>query len=231
MPLPIAWYLLAVCQVLHLETFVFLLSTKIGFRMKVTPKIPKLIVRHFLRGVHCFPTRYTEYESWKIKPLGHHENYIVFNSKKYAYFTTKVSKLVLWVLKLYSLIRLVAERQRWKNAAGIIPITNPTSTIIFKGLLAIKTRNAICFSPHPSTVKVCAQTMGLIARNVVHSIILDGNAISLILVYVHLYVHEFTSRVLSVALMHSLNQIFCFRWYTSWVTPNIIYSYHETSYL
>ncbi len=33
--------------------------------------------------------------------------------------------------------------------AGIIPTTNPTSTAIFKSLLALKTRNAIIFSPHP----------------------------------------------------------------------------------
>ncbi len=33
--------------------------------------------------------------------------------------------------------------------AGIIPTTNPTSTTIFKALLALKTRNAIIFSPHP----------------------------------------------------------------------------------
>jgi len=33
--------------------------------------------------------------------------------------------------------------------AGIIPTTNPTSTAIFKALIAIKTRNAIIFSPHP----------------------------------------------------------------------------------
>jgi acetaldehyde dehydrogenase/alcohol dehydrogenase len=32
---------------------------------------------------------------------------------------------------------------------GIIPTTNPTSTTIFKALLALKTRNAIVFSPHP----------------------------------------------------------------------------------
>lgn len=32
---------------------------------------------------------------------------------------------------------------------GIIPTTNPTSTAIFKALLALKTRNAIIFSPHP----------------------------------------------------------------------------------
>ncbi|MBQ9537550.1 MAG: bifunctional acetaldehyde-CoA/alcohol dehydrogenase [Desulfovibrionaceae bacterium] len=33
--------------------------------------------------------------------------------------------------------------------AGIIPTTNPTSTTIFKALLALKTRNGIIFSPHP----------------------------------------------------------------------------------
>ena len=33
--------------------------------------------------------------------------------------------------------------------AAVIPTTNPTSTAIFKCLLAIKTRNAIIISPHP----------------------------------------------------------------------------------
>lgn len=33
--------------------------------------------------------------------------------------------------------------------AGVVPTTNPTSTAIFKALIALKTRNAIIFSPHP----------------------------------------------------------------------------------
>lgn len=37
--------------------------------------------------------------------------------------------------------------------AAIIPTTNPTSTAIFKSLLALKTRNGIIFSPHPSARK------------------------------------------------------------------------------
>ena len=37
--------------------------------------------------------------------------------------------------------------------AGIIPTTNPTSTAIFKALIALKTRNAIIFSPHPRATK------------------------------------------------------------------------------
>lgn len=32
---------------------------------------------------------------------------------------------------------------------GIVPTTNPTSTTIFKALIALKTRNGIIFSPHP----------------------------------------------------------------------------------
>ncbi|MEM8676106.1 MAG: bifunctional acetaldehyde-CoA/alcohol dehydrogenase [Cyanobacteria bacterium P01_G01_bin.67] len=37
--------------------------------------------------------------------------------------------------------------------AGIVPTTNPTATAIFKALLALKTRNAIIFSPHPRAKK------------------------------------------------------------------------------
>jgi acetaldehyde dehydrogenase (acetylating) len=37
--------------------------------------------------------------------------------------------------------------------AGIIPSTNPTSTAIFKVLIAIKSRNAIVLSPHPSAAR------------------------------------------------------------------------------
>jgi len=33
--------------------------------------------------------------------------------------------------------------------AGIIPSTNPTSTVFFKAIIAIKSGNAIVFSPHP----------------------------------------------------------------------------------
>ncbi len=37
--------------------------------------------------------------------------------------------------------------------AGIVPTTNPTSTAIFKALIALKTRNGIVFSPHPRAKK------------------------------------------------------------------------------
>ncbi|MCP3967238.1 MAG: bifunctional acetaldehyde-CoA/alcohol dehydrogenase [Lentisphaerae bacterium] len=37
--------------------------------------------------------------------------------------------------------------------AGVVPTTNPTSTAIFKSLMALKTRNGIIFSPHPRAKK------------------------------------------------------------------------------
>ena len=43
--------------------------------------------------------------------------------------------------------------------AGIIPSTNPTSTAIFKVLIAIKSRNVIVLSPHPSAAKCINETV------------------------------------------------------------------------
>ena len=37
--------------------------------------------------------------------------------------------------------------------SAIVPTTNPTSTVIFKALLALKTRNALIISPHPRATK------------------------------------------------------------------------------
>ncbi|MBE6455786.1 MAG: bifunctional acetaldehyde-CoA/alcohol dehydrogenase [Alphaproteobacteria bacterium] len=36
--------------------------------------------------------------------------------------------------------------------AGIVPTTNPTSTAIFKALIALKARNGIIFAPHPRAI-------------------------------------------------------------------------------
>lgn len=42
---------------------------------------------------------------------------------------------------------------------SLTPITNPTSTVLFKCIMAIKTRNAMVFSPHPNAWRCCAETM------------------------------------------------------------------------
>lgn len=45
--------------------------------------------------------------------------------------------------------------------AGIIPVTNPTSTTLFKAIIALKARNAIVFSPHPKAVGCITETAEL----------------------------------------------------------------------
>jgi len=42
--------------------------------------------------------------------------------------------------------------------AGVIPVTNPTSTTIFKVLISIKARNAIVLSPHPAALDCIVDT-------------------------------------------------------------------------
>ncbi len=48
--------------------------------------------------------------------------------------------------------------------AALIPVTNPTSTIIFKILSAIKAGNAIVCAPHPRGVKCGVETVRIMAR-------------------------------------------------------------------
>ncbi len=42
--------------------------------------------------------------------------------------------------------------------AAIIPVTNPTSTVIFKCLAAVKAGNSVVHAPHPRAVKCCSRT-------------------------------------------------------------------------
>ena len=77
-------------------------------------------------------------------------------------------------LKTVGVIRHDAERRLYEIAwpmgviAGLVPSTNPTSTTLFKSLIAVKARNAIIFTPHPTAVRCiydAAQTMAQAAEN------------------------------------------------------------------
>ena len=52
---------------------------------------------------------------------------------------------------------------------GIVPSTNPTSTAIFKSMIAVKARNAIIFSPHPSAAKCTLRAAELMAQAAVEA--------------------------------------------------------------
>jgi len=50
---------------------------------------------------------------------------------------------------------------------SITPITNPTSTVLFKCIMAIKTRNAVIFSPHPKAWRCCSEAVKIMYESAV----------------------------------------------------------------
>ena len=77
-------------------------------------------------------------------------------------------------LKTVGVIRQDSARQLYEIAwpmgvvAALVPSTNPTSTTFFKTLIAVKARNAIVFSPHPSAGRCtyeATRTMAQAAEN------------------------------------------------------------------
>ena len=48
--------------------------------------------------------------------------------------------------------------------AGLIPSTNPTSTVIYKTLISLKAGNGIIISPHPNAKKCIIETVEILKR-------------------------------------------------------------------
>lgn len=73
-------------------------------------------------------------------------------------------------MKTVGLLNKDQQKQVWEIAipygvvAGIVPSTNPTSTTIFKSLIAIKSGNAIVFGPHPSASKCTVETVNVMQK-------------------------------------------------------------------
>ena len=67
-------------------------------------------------------------------------------------------------MRTIGILKEDAEKQLWEIAvpvgvvAALIPSTNPTSTVMYKALIALKAGNAIVVSPHPNA-KNCIQEM------------------------------------------------------------------------
>jgi len=58
--------------------------------------------------------------------------------------------------------------------AAIIPVTNPTSTVIFKSLAAVKSGNAVVHAPHPRAARACLRTAEVMASAAVAAGAPDG---------------------------------------------------------
>ena len=75
-------------------------------------------------------------------------------------------------LKTVGIVREEKERGIFEVAvpvgviAGLIPSTNPTSTAIFKALIALKSGNGIVFSPHPSAKACILETVNVLSEAV-----------------------------------------------------------------
>lgn len=50
---------------------------------------------------------------------------------------------------------------------SLLPITNPTSTVLFKCIMAIKTRNAAIFCPHPKAWRCCSEAVRIMYETAV----------------------------------------------------------------
>ena len=48
--------------------------------------------------------------------------------------------------------------------AGLVPSTNPTSTVIYKAMICMKAGNPIIFSPHPSAINCILETVNVVRR-------------------------------------------------------------------
>jgi acetaldehyde dehydrogenase (acetylating) len=75
-------------------------------------------------------------------------------------------------LKTVGIVREDAKNRMFEVAvpvgvvAGLIPSTNPTSTVIFKAMIALKAGNGIVFSPHPSAKGCIQETVRLLSEAV-----------------------------------------------------------------
>jgi acetaldehyde dehydrogenase (acetylating) len=73
-------------------------------------------------------------------------------------------------MKTVGIIREDSERKILEVAepvgviAAVIPSTNPTSTAIYKTLIALKSRNAIVLSPHPTAARCICETAAVLER-------------------------------------------------------------------
>lgn len=73
-------------------------------------------------------------------------------------------------MRTVGILREDAERRIWDVGvpvgviAGIVPSTNPTSTVIYKTMIALKAGSPIVFSPHPGAVNCTGKAARLVAE-------------------------------------------------------------------
>ena len=73
-------------------------------------------------------------------------------------------------MKTVGILKECPEKKLWEVGvpvgviAAIVPSTNPTSTVCYKALIALKAGNAIVFSPHPKAICCTLEAAKIVAR-------------------------------------------------------------------
>ena len=73
-------------------------------------------------------------------------------------------------MKTVGILRKIPEEKLWEVGvpvgviAAIVPSTNPTSTICYKAMIALKAGNAIVFSPHPKALECSLRAAKIVAQ-------------------------------------------------------------------
>ncbi len=72
-------------------------------------------------------------------------------------------------MKTRGILREIPEKKLWEIGvpvgviAAIVPSTNPTSTVCYKAIIALKSGNAIVFSPHPKALECTLRAVRIVA--------------------------------------------------------------------
>lgn len=72
-------------------------------------------------------------------------------------------------MKTVGLLREIPEKRLWEIGvpigviAAIVPSTNPTSTVCYKAIIAIKSGNTVVFSPHPKALECTLRAARIVA--------------------------------------------------------------------
>lgn len=83
------------------------------------------------------------------------------------------SKMVYETIKDEKTVGIIDENKENKTmkiavpmgvVAGLIPSTNPTSTVIYKAMISLKSANTIVFSPHPNAKEAILETVRIISE-------------------------------------------------------------------
>lgn len=103
--------------------------------------------------------------AWEETGFGKWEDKIVKNhfGTKHIYDSIKDLKTV-GVISVEKGGKIIKIAEPMGVVAGLIPSTNPTSTVMFKALISLKCRNSIVASPHPKAVKSTLEAVKILSE-------------------------------------------------------------------